>query len=309
MSTDPSPDDPTLLSSGPPSGGGGEPGAPLAGDGRYELLKELAHGGMGVVYAARDPRFGREVAVKTLHARLRDRPDVVTRFVAEARFTGRLQHPGIPPVHELGTLPDGRPYLAMKLVSGRTLARWLAERTDPADDRGRLLAAFGQVCQAVGYAHEQGLIHRDLKPSNVMVGAFGEVQVMDWGIAKDTRSTEEVPVPAGSPADPDRSADPEATLTAPPSRPAADSRTPVETAAGTILGTPQYMAPEQARGEPVGSRADVFGLGAILCEILTGRPPFSGASSLDCVLRAATGDLGAAWERLAGCGADPELVA
>src|SRR5262245_2241822 len=155
------------------------PSAAFAG-GRYEIGDEIARGGMGAVYSARDTVLNRRVAVKILQAEFAHAPDAVTRFLEEARITGQLQHPGIPPVHDLGTLPDGRPFLAMKLIKGRTLSAILTESHDvPA-----LLPVFEQVCQAVAYAHDRGLLHRDLKPSNVMVGAFGEVQVMDWGIAK-----------------------------------------------------------------------------------------------------------------------------
>src|SRR5262249_9797003 len=114
----------------------------------------------------------------------RDKPDLVRRFVREARIAGQLQHPGTVPVHELGNLADGRPYFAMKLVKGRTLEDLLDERKAPSQDLPRFLGIFEQVCQTVAYAHARGAIHRDLKPANVMVGRFGEVQVMDWGLAK-----------------------------------------------------------------------------------------------------------------------------
>src|SRR5262249_34861920 len=120
------------------------------------------------------------------------------RFLSEARITGQLQHPGIPAVHEVGTLADGRPFLSMKLIKGSTLDAILKQRTDPSADRGRLLAIFEAVCPAVGYAHAHRVIHRDLKPANVMVGAFGEVQVMDWGLAKVLG--EETPATVDAPA-------------------------------------------------------------------------------------------------------------
>src|SRR5262245_14041881 len=155
-----------------------------AGARHYELFDQLGSGGMGVVYRARDVRLNREVAVKLLRDDYPADSGAAARFTAEAQITGQLQHPGIPAVHELGTLADGRPFLAMKLVKGRTLADLLRERADPSERRGHFLAIFEQVCQAVGYAHAHRVIHRDLKPGNVMVGAFGEVQVMDWGLAK-----------------------------------------------------------------------------------------------------------------------------
>jgi len=161
----------------------------------------------------------------------------------------------------------------MKLVKGRTLARLLAERRETAHDRPRFLKIFEQVCQAVAYAHARGVIHRDLKPSNVMVGAFGEVQVMDWGLAKV--------LPEGGAADEaaSRGFEPVEQVTAIRTARTEGAGTPAgagsETHAGSVLGTPAYMAPEQARGEVdrLGRRSDVFGLGAILFEILTGRPP------------------------------------
>src|SRR6516164_6002295 len=152
---------------------------------RYALKKLLGQGGMGDVWLARDRRLRRLVAVKVMQERWLGNANAVRRFVEEAQLTSQLQHPGIPPVYETGALPDGRPYFCMKVVKGRTLAALLAERRTPGDDLPRLLGAFEQVCQAVAYAHSKGVIHRDLKPQNVMVGAFGEVQVMDWGLAKD----------------------------------------------------------------------------------------------------------------------------
>jgi serine/threonine protein kinase len=150
--------------------------------GRYRIEGEIARGGMGVVL--RDDDFGRLLAVKVLRADLRNDPALERRFLEEARLTGQLQHPGVPPVHELGTLADGRPFFSMRLVKGRTLAELLQSRAAHAEDLPHLLNLFASVCQAVGYAHSRGVIHRDLKPANVMVGAFGEVQVMDWGLAK-----------------------------------------------------------------------------------------------------------------------------
>ena len=166
------------------------PGLPSAGLPQvpgYEVEAVLGHGGMGVVYRATDRTLGREVAVKVLLARFAFDSGTARRFADEARITAQLQHPGIPPVHDLGTLPDGRPFLAMKLIKGQTLDALLASRPEPSAERGRFVAVFEHLCQAVAYAHAHGVIHRDLKPGNVMVGAFGEVQVMDWGLAKVLR--------------------------------------------------------------------------------------------------------------------------
>jgi hypothetical protein len=159
---------------------GQEPGR--AGDGPpdmpgYEVLGRLGEGGMAVVWRGRDLRLRRDVAVKVLKAGLAGEPQLARRFLGEAQVASQLAHPAIPPVHELGELPDGRPYFVMKLVQGRTLAELLRARSGPAEELPRWLAAFEQVCQAVAYAHSKGVLHRDLKPANVMVGSFGEVQV------------------------------------------------------------------------------------------------------------------------------------
>jgi serine/threonine protein kinase len=259
---------------------------------RYELrFPAIASGGMGTVYAARDVVLNRDVAVKVLRADLQGRPGIARRFIEESQITSQLQHPGIPPVHDLGELPDGRPFLVMKLIKGRTLAELLRQRSSSAHDLPRFLAVFEHVCQAVAYAHARALIHRDLKPSNVMVGEFGEVQVMDWGIARALTG----PVPATEPTE----------GTAAPTA-AEGSRTQP----GQAIGTWEYMPPEQARGqlEKIDRRADVFSLGAILCQLLTGRPPYVGTS--EAITRMARqGQLADCFARLDRCGAEPELVA
>src|SRR5262249_26677864 len=136
------------------------------------------------ILRGRDLRLGRELAVKVLLDAHRGDPSLLRRFQEEAQIGGQLQHPGVVPVYDLGRLADGSPYFTMKLVQGRTLAALLARRADPGQDRPRLLGIFLQVCQTVAYAHSKGVVHRDLKPANVMVGSFGEVLVMDWGLAK-----------------------------------------------------------------------------------------------------------------------------
>ncbi|MBX9627883.1 MAG: serine/threonine protein kinase, partial [Gemmataceae bacterium] len=241
-------------------GPAGHPPPPIPG---YELLEEIGRGGMGVVYRAKDLALGRDVAVKLLQDQYPADGIAARRFDREARITGGLQHPGVPAVYQAGALPGGRPFLAMKLIQGRTLDALIR---DPAADRGRLVGAFEGVCQAVGCAHSRGVVHRDLKPANVMVGAFGEVQVMDWGLAKE---------PAGGdpPDDP-----PPAAPSWPWDELAGVAESTGSTVTGSVLGTPAFMPPEQARGETgaVGARADVFGLGAVLCAVLTGRPPYHG---------------------------------
>ncbi|OWK39920.1 serine/threonine-protein kinase [Fimbriiglobus ruber] len=274
------------------------PVPPTAPSGRYELGDEIAHGGMGAVYRATDTAFGREVAVKLLLDRYGPQSGTARRFADEARITGQLQHPNIPAVFDLGTLPDGRPFLAMKLIKGDTLDALLKARPDPAAERGRFVAAFELVCQAVAYAHAHDVIHRDLKPANVMVGAFGEVQVMDWGLAKVLRT--------GG----DGAADPEATSVASAVVSLRDADD-LMTQAGSVLGTPAFMPPEQAVGavHKVDARSDVFGLGGILAVILTGMPPFAAGSAETTRVKAATGDVADCFARLDACGADPELVA
>lgn len=267
----------------------GTPSAAILGE-RYAIGSEIARGGMGIVFAAHDQVLNREVALKTVRPNLALSQSAFNRFTIESCITGRLEHPGIPPVHDLGRLPDGRPFLVMKLVRGRTMADLLAARGD-LSDRDRWLRTFEQICDAVGFAHAQGIIHRDLKPANVMVGAFGEVQVMDWGLAKDTHGSRTVSAGDGEAGGRDPGSD--------------------LTQAGSVLGTPSYMAPEQARGEidRIGPATDVFALGAILCVILTGRPPYAGESSREVLARAASGDVEDALGRLAKCGAAPELTA
>ena len=400
------------------------PLVPQAGFARYQLQGEIARGGMGAVLKGRDVDLGRDLAIKVLLEAHQGNPEVVRRFVEEAQIGGQLQHPGIVPVFELGTMPDRRPYFAMKLVKGRTLAALLGERAvaervrpphpnpppprgegfrdssplvgedtggghragngprggvgrespeprrnrvgrgspDPAlrpteglhpvasaghgspdgagrgldripaaelnvapdetsdkgqrtkdkgqppidglqpqfDDLPRFLSIFEQVCQTMAYAHARGVIHRDLKPSNIMVGSFGEVQVMDWGLAKV--------LPEGGVADEAGARPARETVIMTVRSGSAGSGS--ESQAGSVLGTPAYMPPEQARGEidRIDERADVFGLGAILCEILTGQPPFAAGTREEIRAQSARGDLGDVLFRLGACGAEPELI-
>jgi tetratricopeptide (TPR) repeat protein len=274
--------------------------APPSPSERYALLDEIARGGMGVIYRATDTVLGREVAVKVLQEKYAPASGVARRFADEARITGQLQHPAIPAVHDLGVLPDGRPFLAMKLIKGETLEELLKSRADPAEGRGRFVAAFEQVCQAVAYAHAHGVLHRDLKPANVMVGAFGEVQLMDWGLAKVLASRErERP-----------EADPQETVAGTRVVSLRESDGSF-TQAGSVLGTPAFMPPEQAVGAvgKVDQRSDVFGLGAVLAVILTGQAPFAASSAETTRVKAAQGDVAECLARLDASGAEPELVA
>lgn len=282
-------------SAGAPEGEDTETRLELA-DGSFRVLGVLARGGMGVVLRGRDEEIGRHVAIKVLRGDAQ--ASARLRFIEEAQVAGQLEHPGIVPIYSLGTDDAGRPFFAMKLVEGETLAECLAKRADPRAERARFLGLFLQVCQTVAYAHARAVIHRDLKPANVMVGAFGEVQVLDWGLAKVLGTEERVPERTES----GRERAPETVRTRTDSGSASIS--------GTVMGTPGYMPPEQAQGEVerLDRRSDVFSLGAILCTILTGEPPFPG-DRRQALEETRAGRIGPALERLARCGADPALVA
>jgi serine/threonine protein kinase len=231
---------------------------------RYELRDTIGRGGMGVVYRAADRELDREVAIKVVASYLGS--DGVPRLRREARILARLEHPGIVPVHDVGTLPDGRMYYVMKLVRGVPLEQAVAGNP-PLSERLRL---FSRVCEAVGFAHAHGIVHRDLKPGNVMVGAFGEVLVLDWGVAR---------VLPGDSAETDATcmASAEARRDTMPGGvgvPASDAATPpTNTGHGDVLGTPGFMAPEQEQGASnlVDQRADVFALGSMLDWLLNTR--------------------------------------
>jgi hypothetical protein len=261
---------------------------------RYRFEEFLGRGGMGEVWRGRDNLLAREVALKVLRERVFGDSEGRGRFEEEARYVSRLEHPSIVPVYDLGELPDGRPFFVMKLVNGQTLADLLAARATPAEDLSRWALVFEQVCAAVAFAHARDLIHRDLKPSNVMLGEFGEVLVMDWGIAKALAAR---PKPLPIPPAPE--------LLSPSVGGASTGPAGPETLPGQARGTPAFMAPEQARGEAsrVGKASDVFGLGGILCVILTGQPPYTRAEQV------LAGDVAEALARLDGCGADAELIA
>ncbi|HEV7559058.1 MAG TPA: serine/threonine-protein kinase, partial [Kofleriaceae bacterium] len=224
--------------------------------GRYQLRELLGQGGMGEVVLAFDDQIGREVAVKRIRASAPSGEEL-QRFVREARVQGRLEHPAVVPVHDLAVDRDGRPFFVMKRLSGTTLAASLASmRAGEVDDvdaiRRRNLRAFVDVCLAVEFAHARGIIHRDLKPANIMLGDFGEVYVLDWGVARAVAEADENAPKATSQRDL-----------------ALDSG---DTQVGTILGTPAYMAPEQMAGDRAGPAADIYALGCILFEIIADEP-------------------------------------
>jgi serine/threonine-protein kinase len=260
---------------------------------RYRFEAFLGRGGMGEVWRGCDTVLARQVALKVLRERVFGDSGARVRFDEEARQVSKLEYPSIVPVYDLGELPDGRPFFVMKLINGQTLAELLAARATPAEDLSRWIEVFERVCAAAAFAHARDVIHRDLKPSNVMLGEFGEVLVMDWGIAKALAARPQPAPVMPTPVLPS----PWVGVTAPdPGGPG--------TLPGQAKGTPAFMAPEQARGEAgrVGKASDVFGLGGILGVILTGQPPFTE------VRQALAGDLTGAFTRLDGSGADSELV-
>src|SRR5688500_14436462 len=216
----------------------------------YGVGQEIARGGMGRILSARDRRLGRPVAIKEL---LYESEDARARFEREARITAKLQHPGIVNILEAGAWPGGEPFYVMKLVTGQSLDKVIAARPS-LDARLGLLPNVIAVVDALAYAHSARVIHRDLKPGNVLVGEFGETVVIDWGLAKDLSIDDRDALDAG----PYRQSNQD------------------QTVAGQLFGTPAYMAPEQAAGEEVDERADVYALGAILYHVIAGVTPHHG---------------------------------
>ncbi len=230
---------------------------------QYDVGDELARGGLGRILRATDQRTGRPVAIKEV---LRSSSSLTLRFAREALVTANLQHPSIVPVYEVGRWPDGEPFFAMKLVRGRSLEELVAA-TSTAAARLPLLPHVIDVADALAYAHGERIIHRDLKPANVLVGDYGETVVIDWGLAKNLATGEEgaaLPTPGAFDATGDSG----------------------ETMAGSVMGTPAYMPPEQARGELVDERADVYAIGAMLYHVLGGAPPYGELRGAEAVLAA-----------------------
>jgi serine/threonine-protein kinase len=243
-------------------------------DPRYTLGKVIGRGGMGEVRIARDRRVDRDVAIKVLRGERRSE-DAIARFLREARVQGRLEHPAIVPVHDLGVDPAGEPYFVMKRLAGVTLAD-VVRTGDALWPKRRLLARLVDVCLAVEFAHTRGVIHRDLKPANVMLGDFGEVYVLDWGLAR---------IADDDPTGPDDPSPDHAGIVLADLRATSDSSG--HTVAGALLGTPGYMAPEQMRGEAVDKRADVYALGLVLYEIVTRVPAIpTGGDAFEATLAA-----------------------
>jgi len=229
----------------------------LPGDklGRYEILAPIGEGGMGEVYRARDTRLERDVAVKVLPVQTAANLERLRRFAQEARASAALEHPNIVAVHDIGTY-DTQPYIVSELLDGEPLNRRISGRPIPVDD---LLELGVQIADGLDAAHARGIVHRDLKPANLFVTARGQVKILDFGLAR---------VDVGHPGEPDR----ETMLRD-------DPRVSSTTDPGVAVGTIPYMSPEQARGEPVDGRSDLFSLGLVLYEMATGARAFDGPAT------------------------------
>ncbi|HEX9105089.1 MAG TPA: serine/threonine-protein kinase, partial [Polyangia bacterium] len=271
-------------------------GSGAAAQGRYALRGTLGSGGMGEIALVFDRHIGRDVACKQLRKEARRDDASRSRFAREARIQGQLEHPAVVPVYDLGGSDDGVLFFTMKRVRGTALGEILSSLASGESTlsrrytRRRLLTAFSQVCLAAHYAHERGVVHRDIKPDNIMLGDYGEVYLLDWGLAR-VESLDD-------PTDPAMHA----------AAGASDGRT----RAGQVLGTLGYMAPEQARGEhaTLDARADVYALGAILFEILTCEPLYARDRVELMMARACAGDVDArASVRAPGAEVPPELEA
>jgi serine/threonine-protein kinase len=245
---------------------------------RFTTLNEIACGRMGAIYRLRDTVIGREVAAKSPVGNFAAQEGAMRRFMQEIEITGQLKHPGIPPVYDLEVLPDGRCLMVMELMEGQTLADFLRRSPDPRTHRQRLLSTLLVVCNAVAYAHSRGVVHRDLEPANIMIGNWGEVRVLDWGLAIVLSERDPNTVSAQ------------------------------ERRLGAMYGSPAYMAPEQAREEGADYRTDIFAIGALLCHTLTGAPTFTGSSDTELAQKAAEADISDALGRLDRCGADAQLI-
>jgi tetratricopeptide (TPR) repeat protein len=258
--------------------------APLSlptGEARYVRVRLHATGGIGQVWLVHDEALGRDIALKELRPDRAHDSELEARFLNEARITGQLEHPAIVPIYELARRPgDDKPFYTMRFIKGRTLSTAVEDYhqrrragTDSPVELQKLLGAFVSVCNALAYAHARGIVHRDLKGSNVVLGDYGEVMVLDWGLAKAGYSP---------PLSEHEKAPPEPRLP-----PVAVDASPLATAPGAVIGTPAYMAPEQALGAvaSIDARTDIYGLGAMLFEILTGRPPHVGSTALEVLER------------------------
>jgi serine/threonine-protein kinase len=278
---------------------GNKPFSPF--NGRYWIGEQIGTGGMGLVHLGWDLHLQRHVAIKLIRQDRKDGKQSLHRFLREARIASRLRHPGILGIHDFSVESSGSGYIIMDLITGKTMEQAICEAVDDEAKKQSLLTTFLQICQAVSFAHANGVVHRDLKPANIMVGDFGLATVLDWGLAKVVGSNWS---PSEKLEDETEGAESHPIVIERMSR----SPESFSTLFGTVMGTPYYLAPEQARGEVVDYRADVFSLGGILCHLLTGSPPFAGEKILDVYQKSASGDVSMALERLDRCGAPISIV-
>ena len=248
---------------------------------RYEIHGELGRGGGGIVFKAKDTALNRFVAVKILRHELRDRPEIHNRFVQESKIICHLQHPDVAPIFDCGVCEDGRPFHSMKLVNGQTMLK-LIEHGASEVNVTKAISAFAQVCQTIAYTHSHNIVHLDLKPGNFMIGEFGEVHVMDWGTARFLDENAQFESVGMMNRGKDRSR--------------------------LVGGTLSYMSPEQAAGGVLDKRTDVFALGACLCHLLTGSPPYKAEDAQALYQLAVNANLTSAYKALRRCAADSALT-
>jgi len=271
---------------------------------RYRIENELGRGGMGTVFEGWDVQLQRRIAIKLLRKEESKKPNSLLRFFREARIASRLQHPAIISIYDFDLAANGQAFMVMERLEGQTLRIVLDNVLDRSSELPALIRTFLQACQGVAYAHNQGVIHRDLKPANIMVGNYGVVTVLDWGLAKVIGETHLLPDPPNE--------DLEAAVgTEPKQMHGLSIKTEKsDTPFGTVFGTPGYLAPEQARGEidRIDKRSDIFALGCILCEILTGNPPFVGKDLLETCAKDAAGRVSGAIASLDECKGPRSIV-
>jgi eukaryotic-like serine/threonine-protein kinase len=263
--------------------------------GKYRVQSEIGRGGMGVVLSCQDTRLRRSVAVKLLSSQYLANAHIKRRFLHEARTMSQIQHPGVIPVLEIGTWKNNRPFFAMEFVSGQSLD-CLIKSTTESDEKGRLIKAFEHVCQTMAFVHSIGIAHLDLKPGNILIGSRGQIYVMDWGLSRTMRVS------------PDIDHEVNGGKLGPDPQPENHVDLKNKKISNRISGTPAYLSPEQARGDIVDARTDVFCLGGMLCEILTGQPPYMGSDIRNLIIHAANADLTDAFDRLDCCDEDSMLV-
>lgn len=268
---------------------------------QYLIGEEIGTGGMGKVYRGWDLRLQRELAIKVIREDFLGDEKYVRRFLRESRIASKLLHPSILGIHDFDIGPFGSAYIVMDLITGETIGQAIADANYDESKRQKLLTLFRQICEAIAFAHAKGVVHRDLKPANIMIGDYGVATVLDWGLAKILETSvfqsddlhEEFPMPLSLTNIEEQLAHPNSNF---------------DTQFGTVMGTPYYLAPEQARGEAVDYRADVFSLGGILCHILTGSPPFVGNKFLEVYQKSVSGDVSYAFDQLDRCNAPIPIV-